>query len=277
MSQNLRPPIPPTMAAGQPPRGYAGVLTRPADDFSAVRDGRRAPLLYLDVDLSVARTLANAERIPVAGNAFYVDQLGSSGTATAYFQQPYSQAPTPVSVFAGFALRIPWTEVMITNAAQPGKVLRIIYGVDVDFRPATGAGVSLLNPVNVADLIAPECELIRASLPSGVAPFTASTVLAAASNTRGLRVRYVALLGGAGAGGEIVSYVLASPTPPAAFGSKANTVVLASINAANGGRDRSEVHSINREIPAGWGIFNICLIGVAVATAHVLDMSAEVL
>jgi hypothetical protein len=54
---------------------FAG-FQRPSVDLDAVRDGRRAPLLYVDVPLDTVKTIANGSPVilPISGNSFYIDQ-----------------------------------------------------------------------------------------------------------------------------------------------------------------------------------------------------------
>lgn len=117
---------------------YGGLLTAPSQDFSQVRDGRRSRLMFFDVDLSVARTLddTSALIIPISGNFFYVDQDPSfSGFASVGFEDTNSDS-TPVYVGPGSLSRVPYTRIKVSNLAQSGKKLRILYGTDIDFTPS---------------------------------------------------------------------------------------------------------------------------------------------
>jgi hypothetical protein len=113
---------------------------RPTSDFQATRDDRRARLFYYDVDLSNGRTLDTALDLDwLAGNFFYIDQDPAfSGFASVVFNDDgYKGAP--IYVGPGTLSRVPFVGVKIYNLAQPGKVLRIVYGTDVDFDPQSGA------------------------------------------------------------------------------------------------------------------------------------------
>lgn len=108
-------------------------LKKSSIDFGEVRDGRRATPLYIDIDLSVP--YANGRVINIAGNSVYVDPDPlNSGFATVYFEDVALQAATPFYVSGGFIANVPFTQLRIVNVGQPGKFLRIFYGVDVDFR-----------------------------------------------------------------------------------------------------------------------------------------------
>lgn len=119
-------------------------LRRPTTNFGEVRDNRRSTLFYLDIDLaSGVDTTINA-----AGNSVYIDQLANSGNALVYFQDVNTNA-TPISVSAGFIAQVPFTQLRVVAAAQPGKTLRILYGVDIDFTPGNAANVTVGGSVSV--------------------------------------------------------------------------------------------------------------------------------
>ena len=125
-------------------------IEKPSIDFQPVRDQRRSMLLYYDLDLTNARSYAAGthELLPVAGNSFYVDQnLTISGEATAHFQDSVNAGSAPVFVNPGFIARVPFTQIIFENDAQPGKILRFFYGVDVDFIPGVNANIVLNSTV----------------------------------------------------------------------------------------------------------------------------------
>lgn len=134
---------------------YSGILTRPSTDFNEVRDGRRSSLFYYDVDLSVARSVlaGTAIVLGVAGDSFYVDKNPvKTGAATVHFQDTTSgTAPAPVYCELGFIAKIPFTQLLIENLAQPGKIFRFFYGVDVDFQPGASSSVVVTGTVQTVD------------------------------------------------------------------------------------------------------------------------------
>jgi len=143
----MRPPQ--NAGANDPkPQPIFNGFQRPSIDLDAVRDGRRAPLLYLDVDLSTVQTIAggNPVILPISGNSFYVDQDPSIvGNATVHFQDTnLGQSSAPIYVGAGFIAKVPFTQILIeVKTAQAGKVLRIVYGTDVDFTAGVNATISI--------------------------------------------------------------------------------------------------------------------------------------
>lgn len=126
---------------------FAG-FQKPSIDMEAVRDGRRAPLLYLDIALDSTFTISagNAQIYPISGNSLYIDQDTSIvGNATLHFQDTNLQiASAPIYAGAGFIAKVPFTQLLIENkTAQSGKVLRIVYGTDVDFTAGVNATLAI--------------------------------------------------------------------------------------------------------------------------------------
>jgi hypothetical protein len=127
---------------------YAGVMALPSDNFESVRDGRDTFLRYLDVDLTSARTEASALTVNASGNSFYVDANPSDGVAAVEFQDSAADASTArLYVSPGAIFSVPFTQFKITNAAQAGKKIRIVYGVDVDFQPGSVSQISLAGSI----------------------------------------------------------------------------------------------------------------------------------
>ena len=143
------------MPTQMPVANFPGIR-RPSLDFQDVRDGRRSTPFYVDVDLSTARSIAAGTQLvlPIAGNSFYADPVVDSsgnaigGVAVVHFQDTtLNPQGTPFTVYSQFIAQVPFTQVLIENPAQTGKRLRIIYGVDVDFRPGINAQVNITNTV----------------------------------------------------------------------------------------------------------------------------------
>lgn len=111
----------------------------PSDDFDVTRKNFRRLPDYFDVDLTTARTIAalTALQLDIAGNSLYVDQNPAiTGNATIHFQDTGLGLTCPFYVSAGFLAGWAFTKLTIENTAQPGKILRVIYGTDIKFIPA---------------------------------------------------------------------------------------------------------------------------------------------
>jgi hypothetical protein len=143
---------PPQNAGANDPKPqpiFAG-FQKPSIDMDAVRDGRRAPIFYIDIPLDSTFSIAggNALVLPISGNSFYIDQdLSVMGNAYVHFQDTNLQASSvPLFVGAGFIAKVPFTQLLIENkVAQAGKIIRIVYGVDIDFTAGVNATIAITD------------------------------------------------------------------------------------------------------------------------------------
>jgi hypothetical protein len=135
-------------------------FTSPDTDFGAVVDGRRAPVLVYEIDLSTARTYTGtgvnaALQIKITGNSMFIDQASDVGNATMIFEgvQDNTAPLVRAAVFVqpGFVASVPFVNLWIANTAQAGKKLRIFYGVDIDFVPSVNASVAVSGSVNAVN------------------------------------------------------------------------------------------------------------------------------
>lgn len=167
------------------PNIYAGVLQRPSDDFNAVRDGRVSTLKYQDIDLSVARSDADAFVVNASGNSFYIDANPTDGNAFVEFQDSARDGAT-VQLYAspGFIANLPFTYFKIVNAAQAGKKIRIAYGVDIDFQPGSIAQIAVTNAGGFT-AIRPEENTGFFSSTDALASLTPQTIFTPAQNPNG--------------------------------------------------------------------------------------------
>lgn len=254
-----------------PPAPRFPAMLQPSSNFQAVRDGRSTGPLYLDIDLATARSAAagTALELNIAGNVIYFDQLPGSGVATLYFEND-DRGMVPITVFAGWKGRVPFTRLFIENTAQTGTRLRLIYGVDIDLDPGTGAGVSVLNPINVQDQIATNARHTYLSVPA-VAVGNANTVLLPGGGTppTSYRVRGIYLSGAAGVGGVLTIGLVAFPSGawPGTFASSANTIFLGVLT--NYGTTVEQLFiPLNRQTPPSWRIAAFYSAAVAVGSAE---------
>jgi hypothetical protein len=162
-------------------------LIAPSTDFRSVRDGRNAQVFYVDVDLSTARSAAATTGLvlPISGNSFYCDANPSDGNAFVRFQDTnFDRAPVPLYVSPGVIFNIPYTKVMIENSAQPGKKIRIAYGIDVDFQPGSVAQIAVTNNGGFTS-IRTEAQTAFFSSQTLLVANTPDTIFTPAANTNG--------------------------------------------------------------------------------------------
>lgn len=131
------------------------LLKQPSTDFNGVRDGRNSLPLYIDIDLSSARSInANTQLvIEIAANSFYSDaDTTTGGNATVHFQDTnLGSSSAPFFVSPGFIANVGFTKLLIENTAQAGKHLRIFYGVDIDFQAGVNSSISISGNVTVVE------------------------------------------------------------------------------------------------------------------------------
>jgi hypothetical protein len=147
----------PDQGGNAPAPGFPG-FSIPSQDFQAVRDDRRSKPLMYTIDLSSARSISagTALALPLQGNVFYSDPLydlsGNSvaGVARVHFQdQSLNPVGTYFTVQPQFICKVPFTQLLVENYAQPGKYLQVVYGVDLDVIP----GLSNLTQTTIQGIV----------------------------------------------------------------------------------------------------------------------------
>jgi hypothetical protein len=152
------------MMSTRPEPRFPGVL-KPTVDFGPILSELRTTPQMLTVDLTTARSGQTALVLPITGNVLYIDSRAGTGTAELILiDDSMTPGPARITVSAGYVLRTPFRSIAIENTAQPGNTLRLIYGVDVEFSPGQGAGVSILGTPTVTFSGSP-----AVSLPGGTA------------------------------------------------------------------------------------------------------------
>lgn len=191
-------------------------LIAPSTDFRSVRDGRNSQVYYVDVALDTARSAAagTALVLPISGNAFYCDANPGDGNAYVHFQDTnFDRAPAPLYVSPGVIFNIPFTQVLIENSAQPGKKIRIAYGIDIDFQPGSVAQIAVTNAGGYT-AVRPEAATSTYKSNVIIVANTAETLFTPAANVNGaiLQMASFNLYGGASV---ILAAFLAKNAAPA--------------------------------------------------------------
>jgi hypothetical protein len=232
-------------------------LKKPKTDFAAVRDGRQSPPLWLDIDLSAARSISagTALSINIAGNSFYVDaDTTNVGYGTIHFQDTNLSAQSaPLFVAAGFIANVAFTQILIENPAQVGKRLRIFYGVDIDFQAGVNASIAITGNVGITGTASVAEQGNQPATHYGdVATLGAGgtvQVFAAAANTNGATI-HEAHIATQSAGNNILALIAKATAP--ANAADGRVILLACGTGGNMGvanRDKPI------KIPAGFGLY----------------------
>jgi hypothetical protein len=196
-------------------RFSGGGVTVPSSDFNAVNNGLKIPYEIIEIDLSIPRSIAlnTQDERSLQGNSVYIDQNTDVGVATLILQGNSKMAPPGrIYVQPGANFQIPFTRLILENLAQPGKVMRIFYGVDIDFKPGVSAPLIIAGVVSTAEQGA-----LYGSAFSSTSLITAGTplnVFLAASNPNGFRI-HDARLGGVNGTNTSALALLSKASAPA--------------------------------------------------------------
>lgn len=175
------------------------LLKTPSSDFAGIRDGRNSLPLYIDVDLTAARSIGSNSHLilNIAGNSFYSDaDTTNGGNAVVHFQDTnLGNSSAPFFVSPGFIANVGFTQLLIENTAQAGKRVRIFYGVDIDFQAGVNASISIGGNVTV---IEPAYNGNFASN-TALAANTPQTIVAPGANTNGVIVNFASMQSYSGA------------------------------------------------------------------------------
>lgn len=191
-------------------------LIAPSTNFAAVRDGRNSQVFYVDVALNSARSAAagTALVLPISGNAFYCDANPADGNAYVHFQDTnFDRGPVPLYVSPGVIFNIPFTQVLIENTAQPGKKIRIAYGIDVDFQPGSVAQIAVTNAGGYT-AIRPEAHTGVYASQAALTANTPNLIFSAAANVNGAILLQASAFVYSSAGGSPQYHMIAKATAP---------------------------------------------------------------
>lgn len=94
----------------------------------------RATLMTIEVDLATARSASNPLELGISGNRFFVDP-GLPGTVHEACSGTLIVGDAHVTIGPGFFMDEPFDGLRLYWSAQPGKRMRIVYGVDVGLHP----------------------------------------------------------------------------------------------------------------------------------------------
>jgi len=114
---------------------------------------------------------------------------------------------------------------------------------------------------------------------TAVTAFTATQILAPATNINGVIVRGLAAEVLAGATGNSDCMIIAAPAAPAGAANVLGNNILTLARVVDSAQVRTVFNAwdMRKQIPAGWGIFHCAVNGVAAAAANACRISFEVL
>lgn len=235
---------------------YAGMRDFSADqtnEFDRARTNLATPFLYRVLDLSVART---NEIHNISGDFLFCD-LATNGTAIIELNNQMDAPDAPITFSAGMGLSAPFKQLKISNSAQAGAKMILLYSTGNTIIPSSAMGNvnSIIQPVNVNDVISSICQHVSVSAnPNGAVSIIAQLV-APATNANGLMLRRAYVEATCGTSGSMSAGLIATPNTPADLNSGANRYVLLYATSTQQGTQARAADVMNRKLPAGWGIW----------------------
>jgi len=193
-------------------------LKKPTTDFGAVRDGRQALPFYFDIDLTTARSIAagTALKLDIAGNSFFTDaDTTNGGNAIVHFQDvSLGNTSAPFFVSPGFIANVGFTQLLIENAAQTGKRMRIFYGVDIDFQAGVNASIAIGGTVSVGNNVQIANSYTQSYKSStALAANTPEQVFSAAANVNGAVVSRLQAVTGTAVTYPLIAFIAKATAP----------------------------------------------------------------
>lgn len=243
------------------------LLKTPSSDFSGIRDGRNSLPLYIDVDLTAARSIGSNSHLilNIAGNSFYSDaDTANGGKAVVHFQDTnLGNSSAPFFVSPGFIANVGFTQLLIENTAQAGKRLRIFYGVDIDFQAGVNSSITIAGTVTIDNGPSSPANVALSGYTYGssyqsatiMSANTPDTVFLAGANVNGAIIHDAAFMNNCSSTGY--GTFIAKATAPASI---TDGVVILGPDAVAFGASVFIGGSLKHpvKIPAGLGLFYIC-------------------
>lgn len=174
-----------------------------------------------------------------------------------------------LNALSGIYVEADFTEFEVTNPSAAAQTVRLML--------ASSKGGSRRAPgvVSVADAIGAGAQVANVGLTLATG-FNVSTILAPASNVRGVRVFNATVSAQAGAGGTANARIYAAPAAPVALAVNPGALLIAAFSPAGVYVDQAEFN-MSRTVPPGWGLYGVSSISVAAATSAGAVCTYEVL
>ncbi len=179
---------------------------KPLNDFERARQQISTPFDYYDLDLSTANTNMI---LPISGDFLYIDQA-STGYATIELNNQHDVKKAPFYVRKGFALGATFKQLKISNSAQPGAFIRIMFSTGDRVIPAIGDLNISGNVTTVADGFTYGSSYKDNAL-IGAAGYV--TVITPAANANGVIVQDASLYSYMGAANPLVTLIAKASAP----------------------------------------------------------------
>lgn len=243
-------------------------LLTPSAPFQAVRDGQFTMPRFVDIDLSSARTELTALEINIAGNVLYCDANPGDGNCIVEFNDVGSDSgtDTPFYVSPGFIANVPYTRIRVYNSAQPGKKVRLVYGVDIPFQPGSVANVAI-SSIGGFVSIRPEDHTGFYASGGALAANTAVQIIAPSANLNGIVILSADMQGYSATSAITQALISKSGPAPTTIYDGAVILTTKTVAAVSTASIIGGTLSFPQKIPAGEGLYVISNVATGVTLA----------
>lgn len=219
-------------------------------------------------DLTLSASASAAQQIPAMGS--YVKVI----SAPAGPVRVRLDGGDAYQFAAGQGLRMrdgeTFRDVQVNNAAGAAQGVLIFIGDDrVEDSTITG-DVAIVDQVR-------DSTQTDSNFNTAITGFTATAIVAAATNTKGVIVRAINVQSKGGAGGSSLVMIMAAPTAPTGIAGTQRIILAVAQDTTGAAIVVQTQTDLKKRIPAGWGIWYCRLVSVAVAAANSYDISFDVL
>lgn len=249
-------------------------------DFQRAATQMDAAFGYYDLDLSIARTNVILD---ISGDFLFAD-LSTNGIATIELNNQMDAPEAPIMFAAGLAIdNVPFKQLKISNTAQPNCKMRLLYSTGRSIVPsASMANINqILQPVNINDVISPQCQFLNYGSSVNVVQWTPFTIIDPSTNKNGMILRSLSLYAtpGSGSTSGASHMMFAGPNAPAVndVGSANSRYKIAQVDSTSTTTVTKTIDIMTRKLPAGWGVYSQVHTDVAVYTAFGCGISYELL
>lgn len=175
------------------------------------------------------------------------------------------------NALAGFYSEEPFSGISLTNPESYDQTIR--------FMVSNGRGGSRRQPGNVTviDEIARNCQVITAVGPTALTAFTATPLIAPATNLAGVVLRSAFILNKSGNPGAVNARLAAAPTAPTGVNTINPGWAFMLTLSENGIPASTIENDLTKKIPAGWGLWLLSSVTGNAAASNDAQVSAEIL
>lgn len=219
---------------------------------AAYLESQRFPVT-VDFDLNAA-----VDGIIEFQGDFVLMDMQSTGFADLEFNHRAAQQVAPFRAYPGATVEGEFASVRVKAQMQPGKMLRLVLAAGYRFKPGNAQG-------RVVDQIGVNTQFN--AFGNGAVGINVIDVVLSGNNLNGILLKHIRARAAAGAGGTVATSLFAyNPATSAKDGNAGSgKIMLMTHYNDTTTMTAAQEATLNRLIPAGWGLYVVESVGVAVA------------